>query len=219
MLLVGIASIHIHLGAQLISIESPVNMLTLGDSYTIGESVDSTSRWPHQFVAGLRNEGIEASDPDYIAVTGWTTQDLLAGIDRNYKREKQYNLVSILIGVNNQYQGIPISTYEPDLVRIIELALEMVKGDRSKVFMLSIPDYAFTPFGKGNEKISREIDAYNAINRQLALSYHLTWVDVTPVSRKGLDDPSLVAGDGLHPSALQYEKWIREIKPWLNLPF
>jgi len=218
MLVVSIASINIQIFAQLISIEPGVNMLALGDSYTIGESVETEARWPHQFVAVLRQEGVNASIPDYIATTGWTTQDLLTGIAQDFNREKEYKLVSILIGVNNQYQGIQISTYEPDLIQIIELALEIVKGDSRKVFMLSIPDYAFTPFGKGNENISKEIDAYNAINRRLALAYHLAWVDVTQISRKGLDDPSLVAGDGLHPSAVQYEKWIREIKPLLDLP-
>jgi lysophospholipase L1-like esterase len=213
-----IVFLNIQLFAQSISIEAEVNMLALGDSYTIGESVETQERWPHQLMAELRKSGISVQDPDYIATTGWTTQDLLSGIDKQMDREKQYNLVSILIGVNNQYQGIPISTYEPDLRKIIEISLEMVNGDSGKVFMLSIPDYAYTPFGKGNRTISKELDAYNALNKHLAEEYHITRVNITPLSRKGLDEPSLVAGDGLHPSALQYGEWVRKIKPLLRLP-
>ena len=192
--------------------------LALGDSYTIGESVEKRERWPHQLLAELRKSGIKADDPDYLATTGWTTQDLLRGIDQHVDSNKSYNLVSILIGVNNQYQGIPISTYEPDLRKIIEMALEKVDGDSEKVFMLSIPAYAYTPFGKGNRTISQELDAYNALNKHLAEEDHITRVNITPLSREGLDKPSLVADDGLHPSALQYGEWVRKIKPLLRLP-
>lgn len=213
-----IACLNIQLFAQVISIEPEIHMLALGDSYTIGESVERTERWPHQFVDELKREGIVAHDPDYIATTGWTTRDLLTGIAGQLNTDKDYNLVSILIGVNNQYQGIPFSTYEPELREIIEFALSLVKGDSSKVFILSIPDYAFTPFGQGKENISRELDAYNAVNKRLAREYHLAWVDVTPQSRKGLENPKLVAEDGLHPSAKQYALWVREIRPLLALP-
>lgn len=213
-----IACLNIQLFAQLISIEPELTMLALGDSYTIGESVDTTERWPHQFVNELRREGIVAPDPDYIATTGWTTRDLVTGIPGQLNTDKDYNLVSILIGVNNQYQGISFSTYEPELREIIEFALNLVKGDTNKVFILSIPDYAYTPFGKGKELISQELDAYNAVNKRLAREYQLAWVNVTPQSRKGLDKPELVAEDGLHPSAKQYALWVREIRPLLALP-
>lgn len=218
MAILAIVSINIQLFSQAITIEAELHMLALGDSYTIGESVEPNERWPHQFVAAIRQEGVKASVPDYIATTGWTTEDLLNGMAHGLDREKPYNLVSILIGVNNQYQGIPISTYEPDLRRITELALKIVFGDSSKVFMVSIPDYAFTPFGKGNDRISKDIDKYNAINKRIAQEYSLAWVNVTDVSRMGLSKPSLVAGDGLHPSGIQYSKWIQEMKPLLNLP-
>jgi len=218
MTLTVIAFLNIQLFAQPISIDAEVTMLALGDSYTIGESVKISERWPHQLLAELRLFGVSAYDPDYIATTGWTTQDLLIGIEKQLNRDKQYNLVSILVGVNNQYQGIPVSTYEPDLREILENALELVDRDSSKVFMLSIPDYAYTPFGKGKEAISKEIDKYNEINKRLAQEYHIARVNITPLSRKGLDDPSLVAGDGLHPSAHQYEKWIRKLWPLLKLP-
>jgi lysophospholipase L1-like esterase len=210
--------LKIHLFAQLIAIEPELHMLALGDSYTIGESVHTNERWPHQLVAELRKAGIKASDPDYIATTGWTTRDLLNGIADQLDRDKAYNLVTILIGVNNQYQGLPFTLYEPELREIITFALDLVQGDKSRVLLLSIPDYAYTPFGKGKEGISTALDAYNAVNMRLAREYQIPRVDVTPLSRKGLEDPDLVAGDGLHPSASQYKGWVREIRPLLKLP-
>ncbi len=203
--------------SQKITIDSQVNMLALGDSYTIGESVNTRERWPHQFVDELKKLGVTAEYPDYIAVTGWTTRNLIQGIGSMLDENKQYNLVSILIGVNNQYQGIDINSYEPDLRNIIDLALEIADQDPTKVFMLSIPDYAFTPFGNGNELISEEIDDYNAINLRIAAEYKIAYVDITPISREGLNNPSLVAGDGLHPSADQYQQWVQAILPRITL--
>ena len=203
--------------AQNINIESEVRMLALGDSYTIGESVQTSQRWPHQLMAALVELGREAEDPDYIATTGWTTTQLIQGIDMYLDRDKKYNLVSILIGVNNQYQGLDISSYEPELKKIINLALDVVHQDASRVFILSIPDYAFTPFGAGKSSISEELDAYNAINKRLASEYDIAYIDITPISRNGLKDPSLVAIDGLHPSADQYKQWIGKILTSLEL--
>ncbi len=211
-------SLHIYTSGQQISIGPDVKMLALGDSYTIGESVLLEERWPHQFIGELFSAGIDASMPDYIATTGWTTQDLQKGMDTDLNRDKSYNLVSILVGVNNQYQGIPISSYEPDLIEIIENALHIVGEDPSKVFILSIPDYAYTPFGEGKKSISKEIDQYNAINKRLATAYSIPWIDITPLSRRGLSDSSLVAADGLHPSATQYRSWVMELMPRLHLP-
>lgn len=202
---------------QKIIVESKVSLLALGDSYTIGESVERDQRWPYQFMAALNELGIKADEPDYIATTGWTTTQLIRGIDIYLEREKDYNLVSILIGVNNQYQGIDISIYEPELEAIIARALEVVDQNHSRVFMLSIPDYAFTPFGEGREKVSKELDEYNAINKRLAAKYDIAYIDITPISREGLNNPSLVAVDGLHPSGVQYHEWIDLILPNLEL--
>lgn len=198
------------LGQNIIT-DKEVRMLALGDSYTIGESVDAKMRWPHQFTNELRTNGKEACLPDYIATTGWTTRDLLTGIAHNLNREKDYNLVSILIGVNNQYQGLDIAIYEPQLQTIIDQAIEITGGDTAEVFMVSIPDYAYTPFGKGAKIISSEIDSYNEINRRVAQEYGILRVDITPISRRGLEDPELVAGDGLHPSGEQYREWVEQI--------
>ncbi len=196
---------------QKIKIDSDVRMLALGDSYTMGESVETRQRWPHQFVARLRKLGKDVNEPEYIATTGWTTMDLLNGIDATLDREKDYNLVSILIGVNNQYQGLAITIYEPELRKIIEHAIQITGADTSRIFMLSIPDYAYTPFGREDEKISIELDAYNEISRRVSAEYGIAWIDITPISRKGLKEPGLVAADGLHPSGEQYREWVEEI--------
>ena len=211
LMFITIWSINIQIFSQRIHIATEVKMLALGDSYTIGESVALNQRWPHQFVSELRKLGVIADDPDYIATTGWTTKNLLEGMEVKLTAGKTYNLVSILIGVNNQYQGIDIKTYSPDLKLIIEHALVIVGQDPSRVFMLSIPDYAYTPFGQGNPTISQEIDAYNAVNRALASKYKITWVDVTTISRKGIENSDLVASDGLHPSSQQYKTWVQRI--------
>lgn len=154
------------LPGQTITIDRQVRMLALGDSYTIGESVETWERWPHQFIDALRDLGIEAAYPDYIATTGWTTRRLIQGIRSMLNESTNYNLVSILIGVNNQYQGIDIASYEPDLRIIIDRALEIAGQDTSRVFILSIPDYAYTPFGEGRSSISDEIDDYNLIKKR-----------------------------------------------------
>jgi len=206
------------LHGQTITIDRQVSMLALGDSYTIGESVEERERWPHQLTDALRDLGIEANDPDYIATTGWTTRRLIQGIGSRLDENKGYNLVSILIGVNNQYQGIDISSYEPDLRIIIDRALEISGQDTSRIFIVSIPDYAYTPFGEGKNRISDEIDAYNLIKKNVAAEYGIAFIDITPISRLGLSNPSLVALDGLHPSGEQYREWVKEILPRLQPP-
>jgi len=203
--------------SQGIPVNLQLRMLALGDSYTIGQSVDINERWPHQFIAKLREKGVMAEDPDYIATTGWTTKNLLQGMDTKLNTAVSYNMVSILIGVNNQYQGIDISVYEPELREILNRALEVVKYDTSRVFMLSIPDYAYTPFGKGNQSITQGIDAYNAINKRISSEYKINYVDITPISRQGLERPNLVANDGLHPSGMQYYEWVQMILPRIEI--
>ena len=209
--------INIQIFSQQVTIGGEVRMLALGDSYTIGQSVDISERWPHQLVQEVREEGLDARDPDYIAVTGWTTRNLLQAIPVQLDEEKDYNLVSLLIGVNNQYQGLDIALYEPDLRELIDKALSIVDQDTRRVFILSIPDYAYTPFGNEDPTISNEIDQYNAIKREVARKYGITFVDITTISRQGLQQPDLVAGDGLHPSGKQYAKWVEAILPLLKI--
>lgn len=215
--LVLLIMVHFTSIAQDIRIDHKVSMLALGDSYTIGQSVDSSGRWPHQLLDELRTLGVSGMYPDYIATTGWTSRRLIQAMNYMVDDEKEYNLVSILIGVNNQYQGISIASFEPDLRTIIDDALSIVDGDRSRVFILSIPDYAFTPFGGGNANISKEIDDYNNIKRRIADEYQIPFIDITPISREGLGNSSLVAADRLHPSEIQYRRWVEAIIPRLHI--
>jgi len=206
-----ITVMDIQMFGQQITLDKEIHMLALGDSYTIGESVSIDQRWPHQFTDELKKIGKDVHRPDYIATTGWTTGDLLTGIASSLNREKDYNLVSILIGVNNQYQGLDISLYEPELRNIIDQAIQIAGKDTARIIMISIPDYAFTPFGKGDKSISSEIDSYNEIGRRVAQEYGILWVDITGISRKGIEETALIAGDGLHPSGEQYLEWVRKI--------
>lgn len=198
--------ILIILFAQFFSTQPETKFLALGDSYTIGESVAESERWPNQLAAKLKIE-----QPRIIATTGWRTDQLKAAIEAaNLKPE--YDLVSLLIGVNNQYQGKPIEVYEREFEELLQTSIKLAKGKKKNVFIVSIPDYGYTPFGKAKqEKISEELDQYNAINKRIATKYGVKYFNITEISRKGLEDSELVAGDGLHPSGKMYEQWVEII--------
>ena len=195
---------------QTIKVREPVSFLALGDSYTIGQSVGETERWPVQFLHELGRLGYGVGELKIIAQTGWRTDNLQNAINQQLPLNG-YNLVSLLIGVNNQYQGGNIQTYAKEFEELLDQAIFIAGGSPSHVFILSIPDYAYTPLGNGNPNISAEIDEFNQINRQIADDYNVTYVDITPISRKGLVQPELVASDGLHPSGLMYAQWVAEI--------
>ncbi|MFN0158693.1 MAG: SGNH/GDSL hydrolase family protein [Bacteroidota bacterium] len=188
--------------------------LALGDSYTIGESVEYDGRWPVQLASMLRSEGIPVDDPLIIATTGWTTDELNKGID-NAKPEGTYDLVSLLIGVNNQYRGRSAEEYREELKALLQRAIAFAGGRTAHVIVLSIPDWGVTPFAEGRDraKIAREIDQFNGINKEEALKAGTYYVDVTLVSRQAVVDPGLVAGDGLHPSAKMYTEWAKLVFP------
>jgi len=194
--------------------ETPENpkytYLALGDSYTIGESVRETERWPVQLTEQLRNRNYEMAAPMIIAKTGWTTADLLRGMDQNLEVQRDFDLVSILIGVNNQYQGKLITEYEEELRQIFRRAINHSKTLEKGVFAVSIPDYGYTPFGSSNqEKISAEIDRFNQVFKRVADEFGVVFYNITPISRDS-NNPELVASDGLHPSALQYQLWVEQ---------
>ncbi len=186
-----------------------IKYLALGDSYTIGESVDNESNFPNQLVHKLRQGGVEMRDPKIIAVTGWTTIDLRDAIKKE-EPSNDYDLVSLLIGVNDQYQEKNISDYPDNFRNLLITAITLAADDPDRVFVVSIPDYAHTPFGqkKDPERISTEIDDYNSINRKIAKEQGVQYFDITPISRKGLAEPDLVANDDLHPSAKMYMAWV-----------
>ena len=192
--------------------EPNYSYLALGDSYTIGESVVETQRWPVQLAEQLRARGYKVAPPKIIARTGWTTRDLLDGIERELDVQRDYDLVSILIGVNNQYQGRSIAEYEEELRSVFRKAINHSKRLEDGVFAVSIPDYGYTPFGVQNqEKISAEIDQFNAVFRKVATEFNVEFFNITPISREGLNNPELVASDNLHPSGLMYSYWVEQI--------
>jgi lysophospholipase L1-like esterase len=188
-----------------------VRYLALGDSYTIGESVAENERWPVQLAAALKQGGHDV-DVTIIARTGWTTDELWEGIQKA-NPQGPYDLVSLLIGVNNQYRGYDIGEYRESFRFLLNKSIEFAAGDKSRVFVVSIPDWGVTPFAGGRNagQIASEIDAFNAVNREETDAAGVLYVDITPISR--VDDPSLIADDGLHPSGKMYSQWVGTMLP------
>lgn len=189
-----------------------VRVLALGDSYTIGEAVPAAERWPMQVAALLRAERVAVADPEIIATTGWTTDELAAGIAARAPRGP-YDLVTLLIGVNNQYRGRTADEYRGEFTGLLRQAVGFAGGDARKVVVVSIPDWGVTPFADGRDRaaIGRAIDAFNAIGREEATRAGAAFVDITPTSRER--HPGWEASDGLHPSGAQYAAWSRLILP------
>ena len=187
--------------------------LALGDSYSIGEGVPDAGRWPVQLAVRLRREGIALDDPSIVATTGWTTDELSAAMDATLFAPP-YDLVSLLIGVNNQYRGRSADDYRGEFRRLLERAIALA-GDRpGRTLVLSIPDWGVTPFardsGRDTARIAAELDAFNAIAGEESRRAGAAFVDIAPISR---EFPSLLAGDGLHPSAAQYALWAEAALP------
>lgn len=191
-----------------------MRFLALGDSYTIGEGVDEGERWPVRLAAMLRERGVDVADPEIIARTGWTTDELSAAIDAAAP-QGPYALVSLLIGVNNQYRGRDAEEYRAEFVALLRRAVGFAGGDARRVIVLSIPDWGVTPFAEGRDRarIAAEIDVYNAINRDEAVRAGAHYVDVTPQTRQAGADPAFLVGDGLHPSGRSYAEWARLALP------
>jgi lysophospholipase L1-like esterase len=186
--------------------------LALGDSYTIGQGVATEERFPHQTVARIKQMGRQLSEPEYIAQTGWTTANLLTAINTANK-PKNYDIVSLLIGVNNQYQGRDTAEYRIQFTQCLQQAITHAGNRKERVFVLSIPDYGVTPFGKSMnpEKITREIDAFNKINQAVSATFGVNYTEITIRSREASNDPTLVASDNLHPSGKEYAKWAEKL--------
>jgi len=187
--------------------------LALGDSYTIGQSVKTEERYPNQLADSLRAHGLEVGHVRIIATTGWTTDELADGIEAAEISDSTYSFVSLLIGVNNQYRGRSVESYKPEFEALLNQAIGFAGGRKDRVFVVSIPDYAYTPFGQGKPDISAGIDAYNAANRAISEQNGVRYFDITAISRLGFDDPDLVASDKLHPSGKQYTLWVKTILP------
>lgn len=193
-----------------------VRILALGDSYTIGESVSASERWPVRLAAMLRASGLRVADAVIVARTGWTTDELASGIDAN-PPTGPFDLVTVLIGVNNQYRERPADEYRAQLRALLKRAIAFAGAHASRVVVVSIPDWGVTPYahksGRDIGRIAREIDAFNAIGRDEAARVGAPFVDITPISRRAGVEPALLAGDALHPSGSMYEEWTRLILP------
>lgn len=188
--------------------------LALGDSYTIGQGVLAAQRFPAQTVTLLRQEGISIADPVYIGQTGWTTANLQSAIAAQ-NPPITYDVVTLLIGVNDQYQRMDTGGYAIRFTQLLEKAVQLGKGKPANVFVLSIPDYSATPFvpASDKERVSKEIDYFNNINRRITTAYNISYTDITPSSREAASNPALVASDNLHPSGLEYKKWAELLAP------
>ncbi|SKA39721.1 Lysophospholipase L1 [Chitinophaga eiseniae] len=186
----------------------PYSFLALGDSYTIGESVAETERFPVQAVQLLRAKSIMMTDPRIVAVTGWTTDELENGI-REARITGTFDLVTLLIGVNNQYRGRSLDEYRQQFTGLLRRAIDFAGQRRGHVVVLSIPDWGVTPFAADRDRaaIAREIDAFNAVNKAVAAAEGVHWLDITHYTREAAQDTTLVAADGLHPSGKDYARW------------
>jgi lysophospholipase L1-like esterase len=186
--------------------------LALGDSYTIGTALpDSNRNYPSQLVDRLNEDSLlEGSEPDIVAFGGWRTDQLISAI-KEADLDGEYNLVSLLIGVNNQFQNQPLDVYGMEFEQLLQTAIQFAGNDTDRVFVLSIPDYGVTPFGQGYPDVSPEIDIYNDVNRDITESYAVEYFNITEISRMVEGNPSLIAPDNLHPSGDMYELWVNEI--------
>jgi acyl-CoA thioesterase I len=194
-----------------------LKFLALGDSYTIGQSVCQTCKFPEQL-----KDSLLTNLPDsyrfslqVIAQTGWTTTNLISAID-SQNPTSDFDLVTLLIGVNNQYQNKPFSLYETEFPQLVTKAIAFAKGNKSKIIVVSIPDYAYTPFGQGSsnaQNISTQIDAYNLFAKNYCETNNIAFINITDITRLGLQQTNLVASDGLHPSKIAYSKFVERILP------
>lgn len=195
----------------------PLTYLALGDSYTIGESVEPDARWPIQLFQRILNRGFEAETPEIIAQTGWTTDELQGAVE-NRNLNQTFDLVSLLIGVNNQYRGRCVKEFGEQVEQLIDTAVRLSQAREDGVIVLSIPDWGCTPFAKDRDqaKIGLEIDEYNREKKDRCRQAGVTWVDITDLTRNVRDNPELTAEDGLHPSKVLYGQWVDRVWPVLT---
>jgi lysophospholipase L1-like esterase len=188
--------------------------LALGDSYTIGESVEPHERWPVQLTQRLNDHGIETESAEILAQTGWTTDELDQAMDaRSFTRS--FDVVTLLIGVNNQYRGRSVTEFGQQFDRILERCFSLSKTGISGIWVLSIPDWGCTPFAKDRDRdcIRQEIDDFNRETRDRCRQAQAAWVDITDLTRRASNDSRLTAIDGLHPSAELYSLWVDRLYP------
>jgi len=193
--------------------EESIRYLALGDSYTIGQGVSEALRWPNQLGDTLMTLDYSVDTVAIIAQTGWTTSNLLQAIESTAPSNDYYNLVSLLIGVNNQYQGQDFSIFQNEFDSLLTISITLANS-ADRVFVVSIPDYGVTPFGSSNsEVIGQEIDMYNAYIAEHCEARNILFINITEISRTLGASAGALAPDNLHPSGTQYSEWIGEILP------
>lgn len=192
--------------------QKTLSYLALGDSYTIGESLPLEENFPHQTVAFLRKKGMLMANPEIVAKTGWTTDELIDAISKR-TLNSNYDYVSLLIGVNNQYRGRDIATYKKEFEQLLLQAIQFAGGKPEHVFVLSIPDWGATPFAEGRDrtKITSEIDQFNLANLKITEQYKVHYIEITTGTRETKQNLSLVAEDKLHPSKKEYTRWAEKL--------
>lgn len=197
-----------------VSDSGTLTYLALGDSYTIGESVSQDQSFPYQLTAQL-NTQTKVNAPNIVAVTGWTTNDLINGINNSGLTNNTYDFVTLLIGVNDQYQGLSQDSYRTRFVTLLNTAIKFAKGNKTRVFAISIPDYSVTPYASGSNiaVIAKEIDQFNAINKDESDKAGVNYLNITDISRQAATDGTLLAPDGLHPSGKMYGLWMQRLAP------
>lgn len=203
-------------------LEAPVNTqqpqslkyLALGDSYTIGQNVSAEERFPYLLVQDLKKQNISIQELKYLATTGWTTINLMNAIN-NEPLQSNFDIVTLLIGVNDQYQRMDTGGYRVRFSQLLAKAIELAANRPSRVFVLSIPDYSATPFvaPEDKERVRRQIDAFNAINKEITVSKKVAYVNITPLTREAANDSSLLSNDELHYSAKEHRKWVDLLTP------
>ncbi len=194
----------------------PVSILSLGDSYTIGSSVQPGLNFPNQLADSLRAAACDVEGVRIIAQIGWRTDNLQNAIAADTQvADSIFDLVTLCIGVNNQYQNANFDTYKTQFSALLQKAIQLAGYRKERVFVISIPDWAYTPYGQNYpgepSSISNKIDEYNAANKAITQSYQISYIEVTDISRLGLEHPELVAADGLHPSGKQYSEWVKRM--------
>jgi lysophospholipase L1-like esterase len=193
----------------------PISYLALGDSYTIGEELPIENSFPYQLADSLNQSGFMVNKPEIIATTGWTTNELQDAIARSGLNQK-FDLVTLLIGVNNQYRGESLKIYRQEFKSLLQTAIDFTNGNKTRVFVLSIPDWGVTPYainsGRDQELIAREIDAFNAINHEETILLDVSYTNVTTSSRKAGSETDLLTKDELHYSAKMYAEWVGLLK-------
>ena len=194
--------------------ENRVTTLTLGDSYTIGTGAPPADRWPAQLTRALREEGFSLAEPVYVAKNGWTSADLLHAL-KDEPLAGPFDTVTLLIGVNDQYDGVPPETYRHQLGNLLEKSIQLAGGEPGRVLCLSIPDWSVTPFAadRDREEIRREIEHFNRIFWEQVQSRGTAYVNLTPLSRQAGENGALLVEDGLHPSGCMYALWVEAILP------